>query len=486
MINPELQTSLQGAAGPRRYWIRTFGCQQNDHDSEIIAGLLEASGLVPAASLEDCDLAILNSCSIRENADGRFYGHLGIVKAERERRPELLVAVCGCMPLIEEHVERIRRSYSFVDLVFGPEDIPRLPQLLRERLESGRKVREIDRASGIIAEGLPVVRARRFRALVTIMTGCDNYCSYCIVPYTRGRERSRDSEAILAEVRQLVSEGYGEVMLLGQNVNSWNRKRRPDSTDPPGRDFAWLLEQVAATGIPRIRFMTSNPRDLSSGMLAVMERHANIERHLHLPLQSGSDRVLAQMNRHYDRARYLAIVAEARRRIPDIAFSTDIIVGFPGETEADFAETLSLVEEVAFDSAFLFQYSPRYGTPAALLARRIPPEIMRERFDRLLSLQNRLSEASNHRLVGRELSVLIEGAADHRPGLLLGRSSSNHLVNFALTPAIARECGVDPGDSDRAGELLEGRFARVRVEAARMLSTSGTALAVLPAGEGAP
>lgn len=486
MIDPVFQTYLQSAPGPRRYWIRTFGCQQNDHDSEIIAGVLEASGLIPAASLEACDLAILNSCSIRENADGRFYGHLGIVKAERDRRPELLVAVCGCMPLIREHEERIRRSHAFVDLIFGPEDIPRLPELLLRRLEGGRTVCEIGRSSGSPVEGLPVVRRRRFRALVTIMTGCDNYCSYCIVPHTRGRERSRDSEAILAEIRQLAAAGYGEVMLLGQNVNSWNRRRRPDSADPPGRDFAWLLERVAETGIPRIRFMTSNPRDLSSGMLAVMERHDNIERHLHLPLQSGSDRVLAHMNRHYDRNRYLAIVAEARRRIPGIAFSTDIIVGFPGETEADFAATLGLVEEVAFDSAFLFQYSPRYGTPAALLEERIPPEVMRERFDRLLALQNRLSEASNRRLVGREMTLLIEGAADHRPGLLLGRSSSNHLVNFSLPPEIARDLGVAPDDSEKAGELLEGRFASVRVEESRMLSVSGTALAVLPPGEGAP
>ncbi|MDI9469578.1 MAG: tRNA (N6-isopentenyl adenosine(37)-C2)-methylthiotransferase MiaB [Bacillota bacterium] len=482
MIEATINTAFSSTAGPRTYWIRTFGCQQNDHDSEILAGLLEACGLLPAASLETSDLAILNSCSIRENADGRFYGHLGIVKAERERRPELLVAVCGCLPRIREHQERIRRSYPFVDLIFGPEDIPRLPELLLKRIRTGRQVHHVSETNDPLVEGLPAARQRRFRALVTIMTGCDNFCSYCIVPYTRGRERSRDSDAILAEVRQLAAAGYSEVMLLGQNVNSWNQKRRPGALDPPGRDFAWLLEEVARTGIPRIRFMTSNPRDLSNELLAVMARHPNIERHLHLPLQSGSDRVLALMNRHYDRARYLEIVREARRRIPDIAFSTDIIVGYPGETEADFAQTLSLVEEVAFDSAFLFQYSPRYGTPASLLAERLPPDVMRQRFDRLLALQNRLSEESNRRLVGRELTVLIEGAADHRPGLLLGRSSQNQLVNFALPPELARGLGTD--DSERLGEELEGRFAIVRVEEARMLSTSGTALELLPAGKG--
>ena len=456
------------------YFIITFGCQQNDHDSERIAGLLEQLGYRPVAEAKVADLVVLNTCSIRENADGRFYGNLGLVKAMRDARPGMLVAVCGCMMRVDEHVARLRRSYPFVDLVFGPADIHRLPELLLRRLEEGRRVYDVTTEDGIV-EDMPVVHGRRFRALVTIMYGCNNFCAYCIVPYTRGRERSRRLEAILDEVRQRRDEGFAEVMLLGQNVNSW----QPEEGDA---DFASLLEQVAETGIPRLRFMTSHPKDISPRVLEVMAAHPNIERHLHLPLQSGSDEILRRMNRRYDSARFMGIVEDARCLIPDIGISTDIIVGFPGETEADFQATLDVVERVGFDAAYMFQYSPRYGTPAAMLEEQIDAETMRLRFDRLLTLMNRLTEASNRRLLGRQEEVLIE-SADPELLELSGRTSSHHLVRFALDPGLLTDTALAALTADARAEALEGYLAQVEITETGRHAIRGVARSLISGSE---
>ncbi|MDD4368809.1 MAG: tRNA (N6-isopentenyl adenosine(37)-C2)-methylthiotransferase MiaB, partial [Oscillospiraceae bacterium] len=356
---PELERQAEFADAVRQlqsqhpsYYIRTFGCQLNENDSEKLAGLLETMGYQPAAAPESAVFIIFNTCSVRGNADDRFFGHLGLVKNLRRDHPDLLVAVCGCMMKIEEHVDKIRCSYPFVDLVFGPSDIYRLPELLYRRLSGSRRVYDVS-SDDLIAEGSKVVRERQYRALCTIMYGCNNYCSYCVVPYTRGRERSRRPAEILQELKELGQQGFGEVMLLGQNVNSYGR----DLTLADGRklnyDFADLLAQAAEeSGIPRIRFMTSHPKDISLKLLDVMQAYPQIERHLHLPLQSGSDTVLKKMNRHYTVADYRRSVAAALERMPDLALSTDIIVGFPGETEQDFQATLDCVAEFAYDSAY--------------------------------------------------------------------------------------------------------------------------------------
>ena len=468
----------------RHYHIITFGCQQNENDSEKIAGILEQAGLSATADYHDADLVILNTCSVRENADDRLFGHLGLMKNLRRDRPGVLIALCGCMMAQDIHTARVRKSYPFVDLMFGPSDIHRLPGLLCERLFEGRKAYASGGAD-LIAEDLPVVHARRFRALVSIMYGCNNFCAYCIVPYTRGRERSRSPERIISEIRQLVAEGYREVLLLGQNVNSYGHDlaagtHGEDSQSDSHWDFPRLLDAIAQIpGLYRVRFMTSHPKDLSERLVDVIAAHANIERHLHLPLQSGSSRILKQMNRHYDRDQYLQTVALVRSRIPDIALSTDIIVGFPGETEADFDETLSLMEAVRFDSAFTFQYSKREGTPAASRADQIGPEAVKARFGRLLALQNAHSLAANEAHVGKIVEVLIEGPSATSPTILTGRSSDFRLINFA-GPAAPTEADGAPGPAPAPAPDLEGRLARVRITRAKTFSLEGELEQLIP------
>lgn len=454
----------------RRYFIQTFGCQQNDHDSELLAAQLVDMGFEAAAEIEQADLILFNTCSIRANADQRFFGHLGRAKKLREGRPHLLVAVCGCMMKIDEHVERVAQSYPFVDLIFGPEDIYRFGELMFKRLSGSRRVYDISNED-VIVEGLSVVHERRYRALVTIMYGCNNYCTYCIVPYTRGRERSRRADDIVAEVAGLAEQGFAEVMLLGQNVNSYGSDFDEGEAC---RSFTALLERLCReTGIPRLRFMTSHPKDISPELLALMARSPQLEKHLHLPLQSGSDRILAKMNRRYTRAQYLSTVREARRLMPELALTTDIIVGFPGETEEDFLATLSLVEEVGFDSAFTFQYSPRYGTPAALLAEQVDEATMGERFMRLVELQNANSLKANQARVGKRYELLIEGQSDHRPAYMTGRASDFHLVNFRIPDELRSRYGLEAMDDAALGAFLEGKFCRVRIEEAKTFSLGG-------------
>lgn len=450
-----------------RYWVQTFGCQQNDSDSEKMSALLQEMGYAPASDREEADLILINTCSVRENAVDRFFGNLGILKTLKKQKPSLLIGTCGCMMKQEEVVARIQKSFPFVDLIFAPSDLYRLPELVQRRLMGTRRVYDIT-VEDTLVEGLPVLHERKFRALCTIMYGCNNFCTYCIVPYTRGRERSRNPHEILQELQQLAQQGFSEVMLLGQNVNSYGKHLEPEM------DFASLLALLAEqSGIPRIRYMTSHPKDLSPALIDVMAAYPNIERHIHLPLQSGSNAVLKRMNRHYTVEKYLEIVDLAKSKLPGLGLSTDIIVGFPGETEEDFQGTLDVVRQVAYDSAFTFQYSPRPGTPAASWEDQIVQEVVSERFDRLVELQNHNSLRANQARLDRVGEVLIEGASDHNPNLLTGRFSDNHLINFSLPQAIWSKLQTQPKTFEEAAHFLEGRFANVRVTEAKTFSLQG-------------
>lgn len=458
------------------FHIITFGCQLNDNDSEKLAGQLQAMGMEKTDLAEKADLIVINTCSVRENAAGRFFGNLGIIKNLKKDKPDLLTVVCGCMMKQDVHVDKIRKSYPFVDVLFGPQDIYRFPELLNRRLMGTRRVYDVGDAD-TVAEDVPIKRERKYRALCTIMYGCNNFCSYCIVPYARGLERSRKQSEVLAELKALAREGYSEVMLLGQNVNSYGKDL--EHSEEQG-DFVELLRRAAEeTGLKRIRFMTSHPKDVSPQLLDTMASHPNIERHLHLALQSGSDRILKAMNRKYTAEHFLALVREAREKIPGISITTDIIVGYPGETEEDFAATLKLVKEAAFDQAFTFQYSPRPGTPAAKLEE-IPAEVMTERFGRLVELQNENSLRSNEKLLDTVQEVLIEGLSDHTELCMTGRDSASHLINFTVPESVYEKLGLEDADWPARGQALEGRFAKVKVNEARTFSLQGELLELLP------
>lgn len=457
----------------RRYYIYTYGCQQNDNDSEKLSAILEQMGFTKASDADQSDIILMNTCSVRGNADHRFFGNLGIVKTFKRKNADLIVCVCGCMMQIEEHVEKIRESYSFVDILFGTSDIHRLPELLYRRLSGSRRVYDIGK-DDIIVEGVPVLHERKFRALCTIMYGCNNFCSYCIVPFTRGRERSRKSELVLNELKTLVNDGFSEVMLLGQNVNAYGKDQKNNAEY---LSFAMLLKEAASkTGIRRLRFMTSHPKDIDLEILDVMKDHKNIERHLHLPVQSGSDRILRKMNRHYTKSHYMNTVYEAKKRMPELSITTDIIVGFPGETEEDFKETLEVVKEVGYDSAYMFQYSPRIGTPAALQDDQIPQEVVTDRFNRLVELQNKNSLIANQKRVGQIGEVLVEGLSDHKVNQLTGRLSDNHLINFSVTDQWFDQYNVKDQNYSKLGQILEGKFVSVHITEATMFSLKGIAI----------
>lgn len=451
------------------YSIRTYGCQLNESDSEKLSGILKSISYIPART-DDPDLVIFNTCSIRENAQDRLFGNLGLVKAMKRKNPSLVVAVCGCMMKQDENVEKIKKSYPFVDLIFGPQDIHRLPELMHRIRFQKKKVYDVSQTDYLADDlDLPIDRSRRFRALVPIMYGCNNFCTYCIVPYTRGRERSRPFEQIMKEIEDLAGEGYKEILLLGQNVNSYGK----DIEGMP--DFADLLEASSKIpGISRIRFMTSHPKDLSDRVIDIMTDSPTIEKHLHLPLQSGSDRILTAMNRHYSREQYLRTARLFRTKVPDGTISTDIIVGFPGETEEDFEETLSLMREIRFDAAFTFQYSVRPGTPAAEMKGQIPQDVVTERFSRLLELQNAHCYESNLSAVDSTEEILIEGRSETAPHILSGRTRSNRLVNFTLADNINLPDGthLDRGDLFD-GDKLEGCLASVKITGARPYSLEG-------------
>lgn len=421
---------------PLTYCVTTFGCQMNARDSEKLSGILEKIGYIEAED-EQADFVIYNTCTVRENANLRVYGRLGVLHGYKKKNPEMMIGLCGCMMQEPEVVEKLKKSYRFVDIVFGTHNIFRFSELIVRRFEQDRMVVDIWKDTQEIVEDLPSERKFQFKSGINIMFGCNNFCSYCIVPYVRGRERSRNPQDIIAEIENLVADGVVEVMLLGQNVNSYGKNLETPMT------FAQLLKEIEKIeGLKRIRFMTSHPKDLSDELIEVMANSEKICKHLHLPLQSGSSRVLKVMNRRYDKEKYLSLVEKIKRAIPDIGLTTDIIVGFPGETEEDFQETLDVVRKVRYDSAFTFIYSKRTGTPAAAMEDQIPEDVVKDRFDRLLKEVQTISQEMTARFSGTVQEVLVEDVNDHDKTLLTGRMSNNHLVHF-------------PGDRCLIGKIVK-------------------------------
>lgn len=431
----KIQQLSKKAGRPLTYHISTFGCQMNFKDSEKLAGILEQLGYKEIDS-EQADFVLLNTCTVRENANLKVYGHLGMLKSYKKKNPHMMIALCGCMMQEELVVAKLKESYRFVDIIFGTHNIYKLAELIQTRLESDRMVVDLWEDAKEIVEDLPSVRKYSFKAGVNIMFGCNNFCSYCIVPYVRGRERSREPEDIIHEIEQMVSEGVVEVMLLGQNVNSYGK-----TLDNP-ISFAELLQRVEQIeGLQRIRFMTSHPKDLSDDLIEVMKNSKKICKHMHLPVQSGSTRLLEKMNRRYTKERYLELVNKLKTAIPDISLTTDIIVGFPGETEEDFQETIDVVRKAEYDSAYTFIYSKRTGTPAASMENQVPEDVVKERFQRLLNVVAECSAKRTGRLEGETVEVLVEGVSEQDSTMVTGRLSNNLLVHF-------------PGDKDLIGKLL--------------------------------
>lgn len=409
---------------PLTYYSVCFGCQMNAKDSEKLEGILEAIGYVRTDS-EDADFLIMNTCTVRENANLRVYGRLGQLKKFKKKNPDMIIALCGCMMQESLVVEKIKQSYRHVDIIFGTHNVFKLAELIEAKLDSDSMVIDIWEGTSEIVEDLPSDRKYDFKCGVNIMFGCNNFCTYCIVPYVRGRERSRKPEDIIKEIKELVADGVTEVMLLGQNVNSYGKNlEHPIS-------FAKLLEMVEEIdGLKRIRFMTSHPKDLSDELIDVMAKSQKICKHLHLPMQSGSSKVLADMNRNYTKESYLNLVDKIHAKIPDISLTTDIIVGFPTETEADFEDTLDVVRRVRFDSAFTFIYSKRSGTPAASMEFAASETEIKERFNRLLKEVQEIAKETCGKDQGKRMEVLVEGLDEQDENLLTGRLSNNILVHF--------------------------------------------------------
>ena len=433
----------------KNYHIITYGCQMNEHDSENIAGMLEALDYSHTPNPEEADVVVMNTCSVREHADKRFFGMLGQFKKQKKNNPDFIICVCGCMPQQPHIVEEIRKSFSWVDIVFGTQTIAEFPNLLMERIRTGKKQFSIIANNEEIPEEKESKREFKHKALVNITYGCNNFCTYCIVPYTRGREKSRSLRAVKQEIINLVKDGVKEVMLLGQNVNSFR--------DADGNNFAALIRSLdEVEGLERIRFMTSHPKDLSDELIACFGDCKKLCHNIHLPVQSGSDEVLRRMNRHYNRQRYMEIVEKLRATCPDLSISTDIIVGFPGETEDDFLDTLSLVREVEYDSAFTFIYSPRVGTPAAKYDDQIPEKIKHDRFDRLVEDVNRCSAKKNSEYLGRIVTVLVDGPSKNDTGAWSGRTDTFKLVNFTSEEPLTEGQMVSVGITEKMTFSLDG------------------------------
>ncbi len=409
---------------PLTCFISTFGCQMNARDSEKLLGILQEIGYVQGTD-EKSDFVLYNTCTVRENANLKVYGRLGYLNGVKRKNPDMMIALCGCMMQEPQVVEKIKKSYRHVDIVFGTHNIFKLAELIFARLNSKKMVVDIWEGTDAIVEDLPIERKYPFKSGVNIMFGCNNFCSYCIVPYVRGRERSRNPEDIVREIEGLVKDGVVEVMLLGQNVNSYGKTlANPIS-------FAELLRRIEQIeGLERIRFMTSHPKDLSDELIEVMKDSKKICKHFHLPLQSGSSEILKVMNRRYTKERYLELVEKLRAAVPDIALTTDIIVGFPGETEEDFLETLDVVRKVRYDSAFTFIYSKRTGTPAAAMENQVPEDVVKDRFDRLLKEVQDIAAEVILRDEHTVQKVLVEDIDSHEPGFVTGRLSNNTVVHF--------------------------------------------------------
>ena len=442
-------SELKNLGKGKTYYVKTYGCQMNEHDSENIKALLESLSFTEVDDYEKADLVILNTCSIRENAHNKAFGMLGRLKHLKDDKKDLIIGLCGCMAQEVGVVDEILAKHKYVNFVFGTHNLHRLPNLIKENMDTDKQVIEVYSKEGNLIEGMPVKRASNYKAYVNIIYGCDKFCTYCIVPYTRGKQRSRSKEDILAEVEELVKEGYQEVTLLGQNVNAY------------GKDFDYkytmedLLEDVAKTNIPRVRFMTSHPWDFTDKMIEVIAKYPNIMPSVHLPVQAGSNRILKLMGRRYTKESYLELFHKIKDTIPNVSISTDIIVGFPGETEEDFLETLSLAEECKYDNAFTFIYSPRENTPAAKLVDNVTLEEKENRLHRLNEVVNKYFLENNEKLIGKTVKVLVEGVNTNGRDGLYGYTDTNKLINF-----------------DGCKELT-GRIINVKVTSAKTWSLDG-------------
>lgn len=436
-------------ASPKCF-VRTFGCQQNEADSEQLLGMAREMGYEICSGPEEADLILVNTCAVREHAELRALSVTGQFKNLKKARPSLIIGVCGCMVTQEHRMNTIKNSYPYVDFLIGTGMLYKFPEILRDRLNGGKRTFTVDEPEGTLAEDLPVMRQSKTAAWVSVMYGCDNFCTYCVVPYTRGRERSRDFWTVYKQVEALAADGVREITLLGQNVNSFRSK---------GKDFATLIEKLCTIkGDFIIRFMTSHPKDASLRLIDVIADNPKCAKQFHLPLQSGSDRILKEMNRRYTTSDYLSLIEYMRDRMPEIAITSDIIVGFPGETDEDFEATLEMLRRVEFDMIYSFIYSPRPLTPAASMVCQVPDDIKSARFNRLLEVQNEISLKKNLKLVGKIERVLLEGESKSSPDILTGRADSNKLVHIPR---------------DERSEALIGSFANVRITRAETFALFG-------------
>ncbi len=418
------------------YFIRTFGCQQNEADSERLAGMCEAMGYSPSAEPEGADLILVNTCAVREHAELRALSITGQFKHLKEKNPDLMIGICGCMVTQAHRMNAIRAGYPYIDFLVGAGMLHRMPICLDDRMSGKKRSFVLDETDGVVCEDIPVCRASPIKSWVSVMYGCNNFCTYCVVPHVRGRERSRDRADILAEVKGLIASGTKEITLLGQNVNSYGKDRGA------GCDFADLIDEISSLdGDFILRFMTSHPKDASKKLIDVMAKSEKCARQFHLPLQSGSARVLHAMNRRYTPESYLETLAYLREKMPDVAVSSDIIVGFPGETDEEFAQTIAMLEKVRFDMVYSFIYSPRELTPAAKMDCQIPQEVKSARMTRLLDVQNAISLEKNLETIGSVQRVLIEGVSKNDPSMLSGRADSNKLVHIPRTPVNEQRVG---------------------------------------------
>ena len=418
------EESIKNKYKGKKFYLKTYGCQMNEHDSENIEALLVELGFSKVDDYNDADLVLLNTCSIRENAHNKAFGMLGRLKHLKSEKRDLLIGLCGCMAQEASVVDEILKNYKFVNFVFGTHNMYQLPEIIDKAIEENKQQIEVFSREGDLVEGLPVVRANNYKAYVNIIYGCNKFCTYCIVPYTRGSERSRAKEDILKEVDELINDGYKEITLLGQNVNAYGKDLYEDYT------LGNLLEDIAKKDIPRVRFMTSHPWDFTDSMIEVIGKYPNIMPSVHLPVQSGSSRILKLMGRRYTKESYLELFKKIKETVPGVSISTDIIVGFPGETEEDFLETLDLVEQCKYDNAFTFIFSVREGTPAARLVDNTTLEEKEERLQRLNSVVNKYFLENNKKLENTVLPVLIEGDSEKKKDMYFGYSDTNKLINF--------------------------------------------------------
>lgn len=412
----------------KKFYISTYGCQMNVRDSETLFGMLTDMGYIHTDTETNADLVVYNTCCVRENAENKVYGNLGFLKTIKKNKPNLKIVLCGCMMQQDSVIQNIKKSHRHVDVIFGTYNIQRFPELLKSNIDCNEMIIDIWETHDEIIEDLPSVRENPFKASVNIMYGCNNFCTYCIVPYVRGRERSREVQDILNEIQTLANDGVKEILLLGQNVNSYGLYLKQPTK------FATLLEKIVLIdGIERIRFVTSHPKDLSDELLEVMAKHYKICKHLHLPFQSGSDKILDKMNRNYTKQSYLAIIEKAKKLMPFVGLSTDIIVGFPAETEEDFLDTLDVVDKCSFSAAFTFIYSKRIGTPAANMKEVVDEDIVKDRFSRLLNKVNQSFYDFNTLFIGKTVKVLVEEINAQNNELLSGRTEQNTLVHFKIS-----------------------------------------------------